>query len=110
MEESKRFFRLGLFVFAAVLVLAAILFILGGRSLFQPTLTFETYFSESVSGLSVGAPVEFRGVPLGEVTEIRLSSAEYQAHVPLGQRLDYVVVRATIKGGSREQVALIKRD
>ena len=96
MEEGKRYFRLGLFVFVALLVLAAILFILGGRSLFQPVYTFETYFNQSVAGLSIGAPVQFRGVPLGEVTEIRTSYAEYEAHVPFDQRLGYIVVRAKV--------------
>jgi paraquat-inducible protein B len=95
MEESKRYFRLGLFVFVTLLVMAAILFILGGQSLFQPSFTFETYFNHSVSGLSIGAPVEFRGVPLGQVTEIR-TSAEYQPDVPLDQRSSYIVVRAKV--------------
>ncbi len=66
-------------------MLAAGLFLLGGRKLFQPTFTFETYFDESVSGLELGAPVRFRGVPLGQVMEIVTSSAAYEKDVPLEQ-------------------------
>ena len=109
MEEGKRYFRLGLFVFVALVVLAAILFILGGRSLFQPTFVFETYFDQSVSGLNVGAQVLFRGVPLGEVTEIVTSYVEYEAHIPLDQRLGYIVVRAKVNV-SREQVRELEDD
>jgi ABC-type transporter Mla subunit MlaD len=88
MEESKRYVRLGAFVLVTGCVLVAVLFLLGGRKLFQPTFTFETYFDESVSDL--GAPVNFR-VPLGHVTEI-LTSAAYEADVPLIRRRQYIVV------------------
>ena len=70
MDEGQNYRRLGLFVLVTLALLAGILFVLGGRSLFQPTFTFETYFNESVAGLEIGAPVQFRGVPLGQVTEI----------------------------------------
>jgi len=33
--------------------------------------TYELVFTDSVRGLTVGAPVEFRGIPIGEVTEVR---------------------------------------
>jgi len=34
--------------------------------------TYEVVFKESVRGLTRGAPVEFRGIPVGEVTDIRV--------------------------------------
>jgi phospholipid/cholesterol/gamma-HCH transport system substrate-binding protein len=98
MEESKRYVRLGVFVFIAVVVAAAILFILAGRSLFQPTFTFETYFNQSVAGLEIGSPVRFRGVPMGQVTAILTSAATYEADVPLEKRRGYIVVRAKVTG------------
>src|SRR5215813_4341772 len=96
MDEGKRYYRLGLFVIVSVLALAVLLFVLGGRKLFQPTYTFETYFAESVAGLEVGAPLRYRGVPLGTVSEIVDSAAEYERDVPLAKRRNYIVVRAKV--------------
>jgi phospholipid/cholesterol/gamma-HCH transport system substrate-binding protein/paraquat-inducible protein B len=109
MTESKRHFRLGLFVFVALTIFTAVLFILGGRSLFQPKFLFETYFDESVAGLDIGAPVRFRGVPLGYVTEIATSGAEYEKDIPLVNRRKYIVVRANV-AVSKQEVDELKRE
>jgi phospholipid/cholesterol/gamma-HCH transport system substrate-binding protein/paraquat-inducible protein B len=108
MAEEARYRRLGVFVFAALAVLLGVLFLLGGRSLFQPTYTFETYFNDSVAGLEVGSPVRFRGVPLGQVTEILPSSTEYEWDAPVAKRRDYIVVRATI-AQNRQWIERIRR-
>jgi hypothetical protein len=108
MTEETRYRRLGVFVFAAVVLLFGILFLLGGRSLFQPTYTFETYFNDSVAGLEVGSPVRYRGVPLGQVTEILPASTEYEWEVPVNKRREYIVVRATISQ-NREWIERIRR-
>jgi len=109
MEESKRYFRLGLFVVVTLTILAAVLFVLGGRKLFQPTYTFETYFNESVAGLELGAPVRFRGVPLGQVSEILRSTATYEKDVPMEKRREYIVVRAKVNL-SAEEAEQMNRD
>jgi phospholipid/cholesterol/gamma-HCH transport system substrate-binding protein/paraquat-inducible protein B len=109
MEEGKRYVRLGAFVMVTGCVLVAVLFLLGGRKLFQPTFTFETYFDESVAGLDLGAPVSFRGVPLGHVTEILTSAATYEADVPLIRRRQYIVVRAEVDF-SAEEAEQLKQD
>ncbi len=59
-----------------VLAVAFVLFLAGGRGL-QTSEMFETYFEESVQGLDVGAPVRYRGVAVGRVTQIGLVTAEY---------------------------------
>jgi phospholipid/cholesterol/gamma-HCH transport system substrate-binding protein len=110
MDEGQNYRRLGLFVLVTVALVAGILFVLGGRSLFQPTFTFETYFDESVTGLEIGAPVNFRGVPLGQVTEIVTASALYQSDVPLVKRTSYIVVRAKVSGSSAAQTAQMEKD
>jgi hypothetical protein len=109
MQENKRYIRLGLFVFATLLVAAAVLFVLGGRSLFEPKFMFETYFNQSVDGLDVGSPVKFRGVPLGQVIEILTSSSAYESDVPLDRRRSYIVVRAKVTG-SETQVTQWRRE
>jgi phospholipid/cholesterol/gamma-HCH transport system substrate-binding protein/paraquat-inducible protein B len=102
MEEGKRYVRLGVFVVVTVSIVAVVLFLLGGRNLFQPTLTFETYFKESVAGLDIGAPVRFRGVPLGQVTEILTSSTTYEGDVPIEKRKVFIVVRAKVSYSAAE--------
>jgi ABC-type transporter Mla subunit MlaD len=101
-EEAKRYGRLGAFVVVSVCVLAMAIFVLGGRQWFQSTFTFETYFDQSVAGLDVGAPVRFRGVPLGRVTAIQTSAASYEQSVPLDQRREYIVVRVEVNVSGRE--------
>nr|WP_256476192.1 MlaD family protein [Siccirubricoccus soli] len=39
---------------------------------------YETYIRESVQGLEVGAPVRYRGVAIGRVSQIGLVSSEYR--------------------------------
>lgn len=109
MQEQRRYYRLGLFVIFTLAVSIAILFILGGRSLLRPKLTFETYFDTSVAGLDVGAPVKYRGVPLGTVIAIETSPALYEHDLPVEKRKAYIVVRAEVSG-SPEEVALWKKD
>jgi phospholipid/cholesterol/gamma-HCH transport system substrate-binding protein len=109
MEEAKRYRRLGAFVAVSLCILAAGLFLLGGRKWFQPTFTFETYFDQSVAGLDVGAPVRFRGVPLGHVAAILTSAATYEQSVPLDKRHEYIVVRVEVNLSGQE-AAQMRRD
>jgi phospholipid/cholesterol/gamma-HCH transport system substrate-binding protein len=108
-DEVKRYGRLGAFVVVSLCVVTAGVFLLGGRKWFQPTFIFETYFDQSVAGLDVGAPVRFRGVPLGHVDAILTSAATYERSVPLGGRREYIVVRVEINLSGQE-AAQMRRD
>lgn len=77
MNNNTKLFRLGLFVIAAILLIIAAVVILVAPSLTKPKTIAETYFKYSISGLEVGSPVKFRGIQVGEVKEILLSTEAY---------------------------------
>jgi paraquat-inducible protein B len=65
----------GVFVLGALAIAVAGLAVFGSGKLFRRTAQFVMVFGGSVNGLSVGAPVKFRGVQVGSVTRIMLSLA-----------------------------------
>ena len=71
MSDTKRNQAvIGLFVVGAVVLLVIGLIVFGSGRLFEKTDKFVLYFDGSVKGLNVGAPVTFRGVKIGSVTDI----------------------------------------
>jgi phospholipid/cholesterol/gamma-HCH transport system substrate-binding protein len=84
------YFKIGLFVIAASVIAVIGVILLGVGSVFQNNALVETYVDESVQGLDVGSAVKFRGVPIGKVEKITLTSAEYST------RKRYVMVRIGI--------------
>src|SRR3989440_12925033 len=88
--EKASYFKIGLFIITASVVCVIGIVVLGGGVLFKKKNTIETYIDESVQGLDVGSPVKFRGVPVGRVEQISLTSAEYAT------KREYVVVRMSI--------------
>lgn len=68
----SRNFRVGVFIVGALLVLAAGIFLIGGKDLrFRSTYRIETRF-KNVSGLQAGAPVRVGGIQAGTVKGIDL--------------------------------------
>ncbi|MBD5553269.1 MAG: MCE family protein [Desulfovibrio sp.] len=80
----------GAFVVLAILLFTAGIVLLGGGRLFTESLKYVLYFDGSVSGLAIGAPVVFRGVPMGSVTEIRLvaNARDSNVTIPVTIRID----------------------
>ncbi len=61
---------IGSFVLIGVGILAASVAIFGSGDWFKESLDYVLYFQESVKGLTVGAPVLYRGFPVGEVKRV----------------------------------------
>ena len=74
MAVEKSYARLGLFivVVVAVVLATAVLFIHRLRS--RTVIPMVTYTTENVRGLDVSSPVLFRGVHIGQVTELRVDA------------------------------------
>lgn len=64
--------RIGFFVIGAIVLLVGCLIVFGSGRFFEKTLSFVAFFEGSLSGLSVGAPVTFRGIPIGSVTDVKV--------------------------------------
>lgn len=101
-NSNPNYFRLGLFVLAAIGALIALILVFGSGQIFQKTFEVETYIKQSVTGLDNGASVRFRGVKVGQVISVGLTGEIYEKNVPLTQRKEYVIVRMLINGDPKQ--------
>jgi ABC-type transporter Mla subunit MlaD len=97
MSLKANYFKLGLFVIGAVIAGVIVIIVIGSGRWFQPKLTIETYFNESVQGLDIGSKLKYRGVAIGEVTKIGFTYNKYQLDRPMAQRARYILVEAQIE-------------
>lgn len=70
--------KIGFVIVLGILAIVGTLLYLGGLNRDRDLVYAETYFENSVSGLSVGSPVNFRGVKIGEVSEIAFVGNYYE--------------------------------
>lgn len=63
---------IGAFVLGAIVLAIAGVLVFGSGGLLEEKMHFSLVFDHSVKGLRAGAPVNFRGVPIGTVTNIRV--------------------------------------
>jgi paraquat-inducible protein B len=76
---------IGGFVVGAVVLAVVAVALLGGGELFAKKYTFVAFFEGSLKGLNIGAPVTFRGVRLGTVSNIviRYDSSDQSVRIPV---------------------------
>ena len=95
---------IGAFVLGGIALAVLGITIFGSGRLFKKTTPFVMYFPGSVDGLNVGAPVKFKGVEIGSVTQIRINMGEYRtddARIPVSVEIDDS--RATQEGAKTNE-------
>ena len=81
---------IGAFVIGALVLGVVAITIWGSGRLFEKAYNYVCYFPGSVNGLNIGAPVKFRGVQVGQVTDVRLRYAQVRGdpRIPVFLKLD----------------------
>lgn len=83
MNEQSMRFRLGLFVLAALMLLAVLIILFGGfPTLFKATSRYTVVFTDA-PGVSPGTPVRRSGVRIGEVKSVDLDDATGKVRITL---------------------------
>ena len=87
---------IGAFIIGAVALIVIGLLVLGRGQFFSDTQTFVLYFDGSIKGLNIGAPVDFQGVRIGSVIDIRVTydSKTSEFRTPVYIQLELSRIRA----------------
>lgn len=99
---------IGAFLATSIAVIVAGILWLSGGSLFETRTEAIIYFPNGVRGLYVGAPVTFRGVPVGEVQTIgvEMNAQTLAARIPVLVTLRPQDLRLIDDGRNRRRIAL----
>ncbi len=76
---------IGSFVVGAIILGVAGLIFFGPGGFISETQLYVLHFDSSVKGLTVGSPVRFRGVKIGQVKDInvRVRPSDFEFHIPV---------------------------
>src|SRR4051812_21804172 len=99
MNSDTGFFKLGLFVVTGVALIVAGIVIFGAGALREDAVAFETATTDSVDGLTVGAPVKYAGVTVGKVSAIEMTFWRHRDATPeeIAKIRRYVTVEMQIR-------------
>jgi paraquat-inducible protein B len=118
MSKEANKTAIGAFVVGAVVLAVTAIIVFGSGKFFVKTDFYVVYLPGSVKGLRIGAPVMFRGVQIGEVTQIRLYSVEknMSVEIPVIFKVDPgsfhsigSMVEAVDENKEQEMEAMIKK-
>lgn len=90
METRASYFLVGLFVLALMAGVFGFVLWLGRSGLQDDRVYYYIYTRGSVAGLQNGAPVQYRGVPVGTVTDISLDA----------DNVELIQITVAIRGGT----------
>ena len=101
---------IGAFVVGAIALAVTGLIVFGSGRMFKHNAKFVCFFTGNVNGLNVGAPVRFKGVDVGSVTDIRLrfeqgttiELAQIQQGVRIPVFIEIDADKVALQGGRRD--------
>lgn len=108
MATGTNHYKLGLFVLLGLGLALAFIITLGASNWNEATVSYDSYFDESIQGLEVGSPVKFRGVTVGRVAAIGI--APDQRHVLVRSELAVPDLQRNNLGGSGESMLAVHPD
>ena len=102
---------IGLFVLGAIALALGAIVALGSGTFFTKTYRCIMFFPNSVGGLEVGAPVVFRGVPIGSVKEISIEAdpTHLKFYIPVVVEILGGKIKLTGKPGEQDQTLVDAR-
>ena len=98
---------IGAFVLGALVLAVAALVFFGGGALREKRMAVVSFFDGSVAGLRVGAPVTFRGVPVGEVKSLAVRINPHTGRSIIQVDMQLVPDRVTVYGALPAREALL---
>lgn len=97
---------IGSFVVGALALVVIAVVVLGGAELFRERPRAVAYFDGSVNGLTVGAPVTWLGVQIGEVTSVRMDFDANRRTVRIPVFMEFEPERINIVGGEESSIRI----
>lgn len=94
--------KLGLFVVTSIMVGLASILWLGANRFEREIISAWTYFDESVQGLEAGSAVKFRGVLIGNVSQIRVAPDHRRVAVLMHINADVLSALGLRREGQRD--------
>src|SRR6266446_7581952 len=89
---------IGAFVVGAIVLVVAGALLFGGGKFLQEKLPYVLFFDSPVEGLNVGAPVIFRGVQVGQVTDVSAIADPQTFEIMIRVKIE--LVRGVVKVGA----------
>jgi len=78
METRASYVVVGTFVLALIVAAFGVVIFLTRTSFEDTPKAYMSYFTGSVTGLQIGSPVRYRGVPVGSISDIRIDPTDVE--------------------------------